>query len=174
LGALTGTKPVKIDIHLTPPEGPAIVLDHRPSWKLHKNPFWRVKHPQSSPALNNSLTLPKDPVYVFAAAQDIAGTVVLRPPGGSSSGGYEHLGVSMQLIGRIDMNPSLQEHAHKPVYDFMSVSKELLPPGVLSTMQPEMVLPFRFKNMDKEFESYTGRMVAVRYILRVRWEVVVL
>lgn len=165
---MTGTKQVKIDIHLTPPEGPSILLDHRPSWKLHKNPFWRVKHPQSRP-LDNSLTLPKDPVYVFAAAQDIAGTVVLRPPGGGggNNSGYEHLGVSIQLVGRIDMNPSLQEHAHKPVYDFMSVSKELLPPGFLSTMHPEIVLPFRFKNMDKEFESYTGRMVAVRYILRV-------
>lgn len=60
---------------------------------------------------------------------------------------------------------------HKPVYDFLSVSKELLPPGVLT--KPETVLPFRFKNMDKEFESYTGRMVAVRYVLRVGgWMVV--
>jgi hypothetical protein len=23
-------------------------MDHYPSWKLHKNPFWRVKHPQGA------------------------------------------------------------------------------------------------------------------------------
>ena len=23
-------------------------MDHHPSWKLHRNPFWRVKHPQGS------------------------------------------------------------------------------------------------------------------------------
>ena len=59
-------------------------------------------------------------------------------------------------------------HEGRPHYDFTSLSKELAPPGML--YQPETVLPFFFKNMDKEFESYAGRNVAVRYIIKVVME----
>jgi Vacuolar protein sorting-associated protein 26 len=48
LGALTGGGNVKIGIVVnTSSTDPGIVpMDHYPSWKLHKNPFWRVKHRQ--------------------------------------------------------------------------------------------------------------------------------
>ena len=48
-GALTGSGNCKIDIILNANQNdPGIVpIDHHPSWKLHRNPFWRVKHPQA-------------------------------------------------------------------------------------------------------------------------------
>lgn len=45
------------------------------------------------------------------------------------------------------------------------MSKELSPPGILYDAYVEV--PFLFKNMDKEHESYKGRNVAVRYFVKV-------
>ena len=56
-------------------------------------------------------------------------------------------------------------HEGRPHYDFVSLSKELMPPGVL--YQNIMEMPFLFRNMDKEHESYRGRNVSVRYFVRV-------
>lgn len=53
----------------------------------------------------------------------------------------------------------------RPHYDFISLSKELMPPGVL--YQNIQELPFLFRNMDKEHESYRGRNVSVRYFVKV-------
>jgi vacuolar protein sorting-associated protein 26 len=53
----------------------------------------------------------------------------------------------------------------RPRYDFISMSKELVPPGML--FQPTTEIPFMFKNMDKEHESYRGRNVAVRYFVKI-------
>ena len=56
-------------------------------------------------------------------------------------------------------------HEGRPHYDFISLSKELSPPGMLYQTQTE--LPFLFRNMDKEHESYRGRNVSVRYSVKV-------
>jgi vacuolar protein sorting-associated protein 26 len=186
-GALTGGKNVKIDIELKPPPPPAsagieqspsdvaaVPMDHAPSWRLHKNPFWRVKHPMALQPDPASFTathgLAKDLVYSYEASQDVEGVVVLKIPmthgSSSSSKGVEHLGITAQFIGRIDMG--LGTHEGRPHYDFISLSKELAPPGVL--YQSETLMPFKFKNMDKELESYLGRNVSVRYIIKVKLE----
>ena len=178
MGALTGGSGVKVDIRVNPPDNPSpttgVILDHNPSWRLHKNPFWRVKHPggdkfhvsqqssgmpsnqqqamyspvgqqqQQPPSLvperssaastipsiasgmqppyagntsnmynstNNSMysTAPATPLsmhgkqvaYAYEASQDISGSVSFQiPPGGKK---FEHLGIKVQFIGRIDM-----------------------------------------------------------------------
>jgi len=56
----------------------------------------------------------------------------------------------------------------RPHYDFVSLSKELAPPGILYQAQTE--IPFLFRNMDKEHESYHGRNVSVRYFVKVIME----
>ena len=56
-------------------------------------------------------------------------------------------------------------HEGRPHYDFISLSKELAPPGTLYQSTTE--LPFLFRNMDKEHESYQGRNVVVRYFVKV-------
>jgi Vacuolar protein sorting-associated protein 26 len=46
------------------------------------------------------------------------------------------------------------------------MTKELSPPGTLFNNRTE--IPFLFKNMDKEFESYHGRNVSVRYVFEIK------
>lgn len=53
----------------------------------------------------------------------------------------------------------------RPHYDFISLSKELLSPGTL--YQNVLELPFLFRNVEKEHESYRGRNVSVRYFVKV-------
>jgi vacuolar protein sorting-associated protein 26 len=142
-------------------------MDHHPSWKLHKNPFWRVKHPGGNrlSTVTNTFATPsetggkvKEPIYAYRADQDVSGKVILN-----CSKKVEHLGIKVQFIGRIDMSMGI--HEGKPHYDFISLSKELSPPGAIGP--GEFVIPFVFRNMDKEFESYRGRNVSVRYIIKV-------
>ncbi|KAL7578405.1 hypothetical protein ACA910_012802 [Epithemia clementina (nom. ined.)] len=204
-GALTGGSGLTVEIRLTPPPPPpppsdaqgdqapkpmVVLMDHAPSWKMHKNPFWRVKHPQrvapqnmaammqqsqysdynstagstmsGSPSNHGGSTMMQSAssmIYAYEASQDIEGHVILTLPPGKKA---EHLGIKLQFIGRIDMSVGI--HEGKPHYDFVSLAKELAPPGVL--YQQQTVMPFRFKNMDKELESYRGRNVSVRYMIQ--------
>ncbi|KAL3945553.1 MAG: hypothetical protein SGBAC_000377 [Bacillariaceae sp.] len=169
--ALTGQGGVKIDIRLTPQNGVhAVPMEHYPSWKLHRNPFWRVKHPNATkpasiaPAMGQYGEMQQqDQVFAYESHQDIAGVVTLNLAPGKK---VEHLGIKVQFIGRIDTGFGLNEG--RPRYDFISLSKELAPPGIL--YQPTIQIPFMFRNMDKEHESYRGRNVAVRYFVKVVME----
>jgi hypothetical protein len=133
-GALTGGSGVKIEIRLTPtaqqpqqqlqygqqqqppqqyppPLAPVgvVPIDHYPSWRLHKNPFWRVKHPQLSKLSSvaptgmgpgGDMDTKQTQLYGYEASQDISGIVTLQIPPGKK---VEHLGIKVQFIGRIDM-----------------------------------------------------------------------
>ena len=101
--------------------------------------------------------------YAYEASQDISGVVSIQQVPGKAT---EHLGIKVMFIGRIDMGFNVTDG--RPHYDFISLSKELAPPGVL--MQPSIEIPFHFKNMEKEYESYRGRNVSVRYFVRVVME----
>jgi vacuolar protein sorting-associated protein 26 len=59
-------------------------------------------------------------------------------------------------------------HEGRPYYDFISLSRELCPPGTI--YQPMTEIPFNFRNMDKEHESYVGRNVSVRYFIKLVME----
>lgn len=203
-GAITGGgSGLTIEIQLTPSvsQSSIVPLDHAPSWKMHKNPFWRVRHPQRvSPSESNTSMLGQGPAvapgvspqqsygggyppvvggppismniagpmmqgpgspqfFAYEASQDIEGQVIITMPPGKKT---EHFGIRVQFIGRIDMSVGI--HDGKPHYDFVSLAKELSPPGVL--YQQQTIFPFRFKNMDKELESYRGRNVSVRYMVK--------
>jgi Vacuolar protein sorting-associated protein 26 len=115
---LTGSGGIKIEIKLVPQQpsaGPVayneiIPMDHYPSWKLHKNPFWRVKHPSSLASMNkmaavapNAITGElevKSQLFAYEAQQDVGGVVTLHIAPGKK---IEHLGIKVQFIGRIDM-----------------------------------------------------------------------
>jgi vacuolar protein sorting-associated protein 26 len=175
LNAITGAGGVKIDIRTTPsPQqqqtpGAIVPMDHYPSWKLHKNPFWRVKHPNGqklasvTPVMTASGDLQevKAPIFAYEQHQDVSGVVTLTMPPGKK---LEHLGIKIQFIGRIDMSFGVNDTG-RPHYDFVSLSKELAPPGILYQSHTE--IPFLFRNMDKEHESYRGRNVSVRYFVKV-------
>lgn len=129
-----------------------VPMHHTPNWKLRKNPFWGV----------GSVT-PMNGELAFEASQDIKGKVVLTLPHGKKA---DHLGIKIQFIGRIDMGHGV--HEGRPHYDFISLSRELSPPG--SIFQTSTEIPFLFRNMDKEFESYVGRNVSVRYFVKLVME----
>ena len=82
-------------------------MDHYPSWKLHKNPFWRVKHPNGAklasvaPVMSASGQVEVKPnLFAYEAHQDIGGVVTLQLAPGKK---VDHLGIKVQFIGRIDM-----------------------------------------------------------------------
>lgn len=97
-------------------------------------------------------------LFAYEASQDVTGKVFLR-----THKKVEHLGIKVNFVGRIDMSMGI--HEGKPHYDFISLSKELAPPGILFS---DMTLPFHFRNMEKELESYRGRNVSVRYFVQVK------
>ena len=86
----------------------------------------------------------------------------MLPPGKRA----DHLGIKVQFFGRIDMGMAV--HEGRPHYDFISLSKELAPPGAI--FQPQTILPFHFRSVEKIHESYKGRNVSVRYFVHVSVE----
>lgn len=178
--AITGAGGVKIDIRLTPTDqqkqlpNAIVPMDHYPTWKLQKNPFWRVKHPNRTnnnktksvapaPVIlgdpNSLMAAQERSIFAYEQHQDVIGVVTLYLAPGKK---VEHFGIKIQFIGRIDMSMGVEG---RPNYDFVSLSKELAPPGVLYQTATE--IPFFFRNMDKEHESYRGRNVSVRYFVKI-------
>jgi vacuolar protein sorting-associated protein 26 len=169
---------VKIDIKTMPtPQqqqtpGAIVPMDHFPSWKLHKNPFWRVKHPSNgqklaavTPVMSITGEMEVRPqLFAYEQHQDLSGVVTLHLSPGKK---VEHLGIKIMFIGRIDMSFGVNDTG-RPHYDFVSLSKELAPPGTLYQAKTE--LPFYFRTIDKEHESYRGRNVSVRYFVKVAIE----
>ena len=172
---------IKVEIELDdhPERAGIVALDHPPTWKVRKNVFTRLKYPPGKRGLSNP-SLAGNPAaadvasaaaltnasgghhstYAYEASEDVEGKVILFLPQGKKS---DHLGIKVQFFGRIDMGMAI--HEGRPHYDFISLSKELVPPGTL--YQPKTVIPFHFRNVEKEFESYRGRNVSVRYFVRV-------
>lgn len=172
INAITGAGGVKIDIRFTPTDqqkqtpDAIVAMDHYPTWKLQKNPFWRVKHPNSTnnnrmaSVANSFMAAQERTIFAYEQYQDISGVVTLHLAPGKK---VEHLGIKIQFIGRIDMSMGVNDG--RPHYDFVSLSKELVPPGILYQSTTE--IPFFFRNMDKQHESYRGRNVSVRYFVKV-------
>jgi len=173
---------IQVDIHPNQQglgNGKIVPLDHVPSWKIGKSTFSPSvlsKHQgaivtppqqqQPSNAMeyghsNYSYGAPiPEIIYVYDADQDIQGVVHLILPPGKS---YEHLGIKIQVLGRIKMSHAAYEgRAH---YDFVSLLKELQPPGTL--YQTQTSIPFYFSNVEKQHETYHGRNVSVCYYVRV-------
>jgi len=137
-----------------------VPMHHTPSWKLRKNPFWRISASSSSVPTNEA----GSPIlHAYEASQDIGGKVLLMLPSGKK---VDHLGIKIQFIGRIDMGHGI--HEGRPHYDFISLTKELSPPG--SIFQAMTEIPFLFKHVEKEHESYMGRNVNVHYFIKVMLE----
>ena len=130
-------------------------LDHVPCWKIRKNPFSsRVAH-VSTEQTNDST----EPIFAYDETENIEGHVVLWLPPGKS---LEHNGIKVQLLGRIDL---MIQDGH---YEFISLVKELAPPGLLSDIQT--TIPFHFRNIEKQYDTYHGCHVFVRYYVRVQVE----
>jgi vacuolar protein sorting-associated protein 26 len=112
----------------------------------------------------------KAPLY--ADGESVKGAVTVRPKDGKR---LEHTGIKVQFIGTIgtaldagssgradgDAEMFFDRGTH---YEFLSLGQELAAPGDL---QHPQTFDFNFKNVEKQYESYNGINVKLRYFIRV-------
>lgn len=98
----------------------------------------------------------KESVPLYRDGESIKGSVTIRPRDGKK---LEHNGIKVQFFGSIEMNNDRGNHD-----DFLSFGQELAAPAELR--HPE-TFDFEFKNVEKQFESYLGSNVKLRYYVRV-------
>ena len=96
----------------------------------------------------------KAPLY--EDGESVKGAVTIRPKDGKR---LEHTGIKVQFIGSIEMFYDRGNH-----YEFLSLVQELAAPGEL---QHPQTFDFEFKNVEKQYESYNGINVKLRYYVRV-------
>jgi vacuolar protein sorting-associated protein 26 len=96
----------------------------------------------------------KAPLYMDG--ESVKGAVTVRPKDGKR---LEHTGIKVQFIGTIEMFFDRGNH-----YEFLSLVQELAAPGEL---QHPQTFDFNFKNVEKQYESYHGINVKLRYFVRV-------
>ncbi|KAI0172303.1 vacuolar protein sorting-associated protein 26 [Hypoxylon sp. FL1284] len=96
----------------------------------------------------------KAPLYMDG--ESVKGQVTVRPKDGKR---LEHTGIKVQFIGTIEMFFDRGNH-----YEFLSLNQELAAPGDL---QHPQTFDFNFKNVEKQYESYNGINVKLRYFVRV-------
>ena len=93
----------------------------------------------------------------FNDRENVTGKVIINL---NKTKKMEHTGIKIELVGLIE---NLQDK--KNVSRFISLAKDLEPPGSLSTEITN--LPFSFSSVEKQFETYRGNNMQVRYLLRV-------
>ncbi|KAI9825501.1 MAG: Vacuolar protein sorting-associated protein 26 [Phylliscum demangeonii] len=98
----------------------------------------------------------REKVPLYMDGESVMGQVTVRPKDGKR---LEHTGMKLQFIGTIEMFFDRGSH-----YEFLSLGQELAAPGDL---QHPQTFDFIFKNVEKQYESYHGINVRLRYFLRV-------
>jgi len=98
----------------------------------------------------------KEKVPLYMDEESVKGAVTIRPKDGKR---LEHTGIKVQFIGTIEMFFDRGNH-----YEFLSLGQELAAPGDL---QHPQTFDFNFKNIQKQYESYNGINVKLRYFVRV-------
>ena len=118
----------------------------------------------------------KAPLYMDG--ESVKGAVTIRPKDGKR---LEHTGIKVQFIGTIGMynllprgclfhlyclriGPTEMFFDRGNHYEFLSLGQELAAPGDL---QHPQTFDFNFKNVEKQYESYNGINVKLRYFVRV-------
>ena len=92
--------------------------------------------------------------FVFSSREDVAGEVKLTVLGGKR---VDHAGVRVELKGVVELA------GDKTPHEFVSLAKELAPPGASQGMA---ALRFCFARAELPHESYVGVNARVRYFLR--------
>ncbi|KAF8421157.1 vacuolar protein sorting-associated protein 26-domain-containing protein [Terfezia claveryi] len=98
----------------------------------------------------------REKVPLYMDGESVKGAVTIRPKDGKR---LEHTGIKVQFIGTIEMFFDRGNH-----YEFLSLGQELAAPGDL---QHPQTFDFEFKNVEKQYESYNGINVKLRYFVRV-------
>ncbi|THH17977.1 hypothetical protein EW146_g2927 [Bondarzewia mesenterica] len=94
------------------------------------------------------------PVYYDGDA--VSGQVTVRVRDGKK---MTHDGIKVEFVGNIELFYDRGHHQ-----EFLSLSQELAAPG---EMRQAQTFDFLFKNVEKQYESYQGINVKLRYFIRV-------
>ena len=98
----------------------------------------------------------KEKAPLYMDGESVKGIITVRPKDGKR---LEHNGIKVQFIGSIELFFDRGNH-----YEFLSQQAELAAPG---EMRNAVDFPFEFKNVEKQYESYHGINVRLRYFVRV-------
>ncbi|KAH7883003.1 vacuolar protein sorting-associated protein 26-domain-containing protein [Phlebopus sp. FC_14] len=93
---------------------------------------------------------------VYYDGDSVGGQVTIRVRDGKR---MTHDGIKVEFVGTIELFYDRGHH-----HEFLSLSQELAAPGELRQAQ---TFEFLFKNVEKQFESYQGINVKLRYLVRV-------
>ncbi|CEH12892.1 vacuolar protein sorting-associated protein 26 [Ceraceosorus bombacis] len=93
---------------------------------------------------------------VYLDGEPVRGTVHVRVRDGKR---LAHEGIKIEFIGSIELFYDRGNH-----YEFLALTQELASPGEIRNAQS---FDFDFKNVEKQYESYVGINVKLRYFLRV-------
>ncbi|CAD8058956.1 unnamed protein product [Paramecium primaurelia] len=93
---------------------------------------------------------------VYTGDDDISGVVEVKM---NKQKKIEHLGIRIELVGRIEIINDQKQSS-----DFMSMSRELEPQGILFE---DKAYKFQFQKFEKQNESYYGNTVRLRYYLKI-------
>lgn len=93
---------------------------------------------------------------LYEDGETVKGEVTVRLREGRK---LDHVGIKVQLLGMIESQLDVITSS-----DFLSMATELALPGLL--VNPESY-PFEFRNVEKQYESYRGKNVRLRYFIRV-------
>ncbi|KAJ3036343.1 Vacuolar protein sorting-associated protein 26B [Rhizophlyctis rosea] len=96
----------------------------------------------------------KYPLYFDG--ESVSGKVHIRVRDGKK---VEHQGIKIEWVGHIELFYDRGNH-----YEFSSLAQELAAPGEL---RQSASFEFEFKNVEKQYESYYGINVKLRYFVRV-------
>jgi len=95
-------------------------------------------------------------LYLFVGSEPVSGKVVVTLKDKVKK--LEHTGIKVEFIGQIELFYDRGNH-----YEFTSLVRELSPAGELNDTQ---TYGFEFMNVEKQYESYNGINVRLRYFLR--------
>ncbi|CUA66929.1 Vacuolar protein sorting-associated protein 26 [Schizosaccharomyces pombe 972h-] [Rhizoctonia solani] len=93
---------------------------------------------------------------VYYDGESVTGQVTVRVRDGRK---LVHDGIKVEFVGCIELFYDRGNH-----HEFLSLSQELAAPG---EMRQAQTFDFSFKNVEKQYESYQGINVKLRYFVRV-------
>ncbi|GAA5934781.1 retromer subunit PEP8 [Sporobolomyces koalae] len=133
--------PIEIDVHLQDEQD-------RPSVE--------VKGASSGDKKGELALLDRERCPVYYDGEAVRGQAIVRVKDGK---GIKHDGIKVEFVGSIELFYDRGNH-----YEFLSLVQELATPGEMRTAQS---FDFEFKNVEKQYESYHGINVKLRYFVRV-------
>ena len=96
-------------------------------------------------------------LLVFHDREDISGKIILNL---NKLKKLEHTGIKIELCGFIE-----QKNDKKNLSKFITITKDLEPAGIITNEITN--INFEFKNVEKQYETYRGNNVSVKYTLKV-------